>query len=449
MELKQVLITDIDRGDRFREDFGDLNLLLQSVKDEGLITPIALVEVRDHDKPYKLLAGERRLVVCEKLGWDKIAARIYDEDLERVDERAIELAENIFRKALSWDEEITLKDELHKLMISKHGGAKGQARTEGGVEGWTQEKTARLIGEDRSTLSKDLQLAAAVRVIPDLAKAQTKKEAWKVVEKLGMDIYRKETAEKLQKASDATPTERLKQKLVDSFIISKFEDGVKQLPNESISLIEMDPPYGVDIKNKKKHEGNIDTALAEYEEVPQEIYMERMDGWLRECYRVLAPDGWLLLWFGIDPWFDPVWRLMQEIGFKVKGIPGIWAKGSGQTQQPGMYLANSYEPFFYARKSNSSKLVRQGRNNVFVFRPVTPKKKIHPTEKPIEMMQELLTIFCEPGANVLVPFAGSGNTLLAASNLNMTAIGFDLAKEYKDGYTVRVFEGEPGSYCSY
>ena len=132
----------------------------------------------------------------------------------------------------------------------------------------------------------------------------------------------------------------------------------------------------------------------------------------------------------------------------MKGIPGIWVKGGGQTQQPSLYLANSYEPFFYARKGGG-RIVRQGRSNLFEFRVVNPDNKIHPTERPIEMIQELITTFCEPQSMVLVPFAGSGNTLLAAANLNMKAIGFDLAQEYKDAFIVRVFDGEPGSYGSY
>ena len=100
-------------------------------------------------------------------------------------------------------------------------------------------------------------------------------------------------------------------------------------------------------------------------------------------------------------------------------------------------------------RKGGGRIVKQGRSNVFEFRPVNPDSKIHPTERPIEMMQELLTVFCEPEANILVPFLGSGNTLFAASNLNMKGLGFELAQEYKDAYTVRVFDGEPGSYASY
>ena len=50
---------------------------------------------------------------------------------------------------------------------------------------------------------------------------------------------------------------------------------------------------------------------------------------------------------------------------------------------------------------------------------------------------------------MMVPFLGSGNTLLAASNCNMTGFGYDLGQEYKNAYLARVQNGEPRKYKSY
>jgi DNA modification methylase len=48
-----------------------------------------------------------------------------------------------------------------------------------------------------------------------------------------------------------------------------------------------------------------------------------------------------------------------------------------------------------------------------------------------------------------MPFLGSGNTLLAASNLGMTGFGFDLSEEYRNAYILRVNESAPQQYKSY
>jgi DNA modification methylase len=54
------------------------------------------------------------------------------------------------------------------------------------------------------------------------------------------------------------------------------------------------------------------------------------------------------------------------------------------------------------------------------------------------MMEEILSTFVWKGARVMVPFLGSGNTMLAAHNLEMTSFGFELSKSYKDSFLVRV-----------
>jgi len=95
--------------------------------------------------------------------------------------------------------------------------------------------------------------------------------------------------------------------------------------------------------------------------------------------------------------------------------------------------------FYYCWKGDPS-LAKPGRSNVFGYKPVPHTKKIHPTERPLEMISDVLQTFAHPGANVLVPFAGSGNTLLAAMLCDMKGLGFDLTEGYRDGYVIRVQE---------
>ena len=60
-------------------------------------------------------------------------------------------------------------------------------------------------------------------------------------------------------------------------------------------------------------------------------------------------------------------------------------------------------------------------------------------------MDEILQTFARPGDRVLVPFAGSGKTLVAAWKLGMTPVGFDLAQQNKDSY-ILMMEGEGRIY---
>lgn len=56
--------------------------------------------------------------------------------------------------------------------------------------------------------------------------------------------------------------------------------------------------------------------------------------------------------------------------------------------------------------------------------------KVHPTQKPVPMLENLIEIFTDYGDVVIDPCAGSGSTLVAAENLGRKAFGFEIKKEF-------------------
>ena len=56
--------------------------------------------------------------------------------------------------------------------------------------------------------------------------------------------------------------------------------------------------------------------------------------------------------------------------------------------------------------------------------------KIHPTQKPVKLLKELIGIFTDEGDVVIDPVAGSGATLRAAKELQRNAYGFEISKEF-------------------
>jgi site-specific DNA-methyltransferase (adenine-specific) len=57
-------------------------------------------------------------------------------------------------------------------------------------------------------------------------------------------------------------------------------------------------------------------------------------------------------------------------------------------------------------------------------------EKIHPTQKPVELLKKLIEIFTDEGDVVIDPCAGSGSTLIAAERLNRKGFGFEIKKEF-------------------
>lgn len=60
----------------------------------------------------------------------------------------------------------------------------------------------------------------------------------------------------------------------------------------------------------------------------------------------------------------------------------------------------------------------------------TKTPKVHPTQKPVPLLQYLIRIFTDPGDVVIDPCAGSGSTLFAAKELGRRAYGFEIKKDF-------------------
>ena len=64
-----------------------------------------------------------------------------------------------------------------------------------------------------------------------------------------------------------------------------------------------------------------------------------------------------------------------------------------------------------------------------VFRYPNPQNRIHVTEKPLQLMRDVVQI-CEPGGRILDPFAGAGTTVLAAVQEGYKAVGMEMSDAY-------------------
>ena len=447
VELDNLPVSSIEFTDRARENYKDLDVLAKDIEEKGVIQPIAVMRNKEGaENPFKLLAGGRRFSAVVLSESTHIPCRVYPETLSELDQKEIELMENISRDDFDWKEEVALRDQIQKLQEERHGKQVGS----GG--GHSMRDTAKMLGTSPASISRDLTLARGLEEHEDeLSKAKSKSEALRTLKKIERKQEEKVVADNLEKSLQNDGNERLKRVLTNGYIVKDFFEGVSVVPDRAASFIEVDPPYAIALdKIKRGAERETSPGIENYNEVASEDYQDFLDNLFAECYRVLAGNGWIVCWYGIQ-WYHVVLASLENAGFQVVDLPAIWTKTGhqGQTRVPDVRLGNVYEPFFYARKDNSAIIRQPGRTNQFNFKSLHPDHKVHPTERPIEMIEEVIKTFCIPGGHIMVPFLGSGNTMLAASNLGSTCFGFDLSEEYKNAYLKRVMDGEPGKYKSY
>jgi DNA modification methylase len=425
--------------DRAREDMGDLNALELNMKESGLISPLAVKDLKDGT--FKLLAGERRFTVLSRNQVSEIPVRIYDQDLSELEMKIIEKSENFFRKDMEYWELDKLTLEIHRMQETVHGTVSPGP----GQSGWSMSDTGEMIGGvSKATISQSIKRAELREAMPEVFNdCKTAADALKMIKKLDEAVVKQAIAKQIDVANKNDTTSVLA-KLAKSYIIKSCFDGIKEIPAGVFHLVEIDPPYAIKIMEQKKSEGESQYLKEEYNEIPAEIYMngdpngtwKGMKTLLKECYRVMTDHSWLLCWFGPDPWFEQMYKAIIEAGFETTRMCPIWVKPGGQTKQPETRLPNAYEMFFYAWKGRPA-IAKQRGGNTFVYSPVPAQQKSHPTERPIEMMKDIYSTFAFEGSRVLIPFAGSGSGIIAAHQLGMTAIGFELTKGYRDSFLVK------------
>ena len=441
-EVAMVSLESIEVGDRARQDMGDLNDMEASMKASGLISPLAVKRI--DDTHYILLAGERRYMILQKNEVSTIPVRVYPNDITPEEMKSIELAENFYRKDFEYWEHDNLVREIHELQQSIHG-----AKAPGpGQQGWGVNDTGTMMGASKAAISTAIKRSEAREAFPELFdKCKTQQDASKLINKINEAAIKDAIAKKLE----LNTTDSSIAQIAKCFIVRDFFDAVKEIPSGIMHLVEIDPPYAINMGGKgsgsdaKKSDGESMYVSEDYNEIPAEHYMDGdpngkwlgMNRLFKECYRAAAEHSWLICWFAPEPWFEEIFQAIKNAGFNSTRMCGIWTKPSGQSKRPEMHLASSYESFFYAWKGRPA-INKAGRSNNFPYSPVPPQKKTHPTERPVELMEDIYETFAFPGSRILIPFLGSGNGLIAGNNKGMAPVGFELSKAYRDSFLVKL-----------
>ena len=81
---------------------------------------------------------------------------------------------------------------------------------------------------------------------------------------------------------------------------------------------------------------------------------------------------------------------------------------------------------------NENSITKYGNipENILKCKFLPNESGLHPTQKPVSLMQALIELTTIEGHLVIDPFCGSGATLIAAKNINRLCIGFDISEEY-------------------
>lgn len=144
---------------------------------------------------------------------------------------------------------------------------------------------------------------------------------------------------------------------------------------------------------------------------------------------VEACAGWLIFFCmaeGVRAWRDAI----EAAGAKYKRAM-IWHKPDAMPQFNGQGPSVGFEMMVSAWCGPGySKWNGGGRPGTFTHNKNTPGGSVHPTQKPLPLMSELVELFSFAGQTVCDPFLGSGTTGVASVKLGRKFIGIEAREDY-------------------
>ena len=115
-----------------------------------------------------------------------------------------------------------------------------------------------------------------------------------------------------------------------------------------------------------------------------------------------------------------IYGMLEACGYRVNHCL-VWAKPHFGM---GAYWRNQHENIVFASNGMPSEILDHGKGSVLNFAAVSPTARVHPTEKPVELLMDM--IIAIPGDRIFDPFMGSGSTGVAAIRAGRTFVGCEI-----------------------
>jgi DNA modification methylase len=223
------------------------------------------------------------------------------------------------------------------------------------------------------------------------------------------------------------------QEYINQIIHGDCLDIMGRLPDESIEMIFTDPPYG-----HSNHDGDWNARLNSHRGIDnkpianddQESMRRVVSGMLEHAARLLKHDCCCCCCCGgggPKPTFAWLAQRMDQSGLDFFHSV-IWDKGN-----PGLgwRYRRQHEMVMVAHRTGGR--LRWADDNVTqrnVICAAAPRERVHPNEKPLELVRRFISLHTLPGDIVLDPFAGSSTTAVACVELGRRFICIEQDAQY-------------------
>ncbi len=213
-----------------------------------------------------------------------------------------------------------------------------------------------------------------------------------------------------------------------SFYLGDGISAAQKLQDNEIDLLLTDPPYGIskaytcetqvprrlrnngrDFIMPKGHFGDWDAIPLSW----LEVVLPKVGGWV--------------VTFCAHAQIGEYQEVLTDHKFVAVGAM-VWKKTNPVPFNHRFKPVNSWEAIVVGKRPRT-KFNGHVVHNVFLYKSPSPRVRIHPTQKPLPLLEEFVGLFTDPGDLVFDPFGGAATTLIAASKHGRRAVSYELEPE--------------------
>ena len=223
-----------------------------------------------------------------------------------------------------------------------------------------------------------------------------------------------------------------KEKVLEARVETDISDNInkgdsleilKSLKDGCIDVVLTDPPYGINYVSNRSMYDNAITKRGLLNDGKDEAF-DLLDKTCNILQSKTADNAHLYFFCSWNV-FSDFEKIISKY-FTIK-TPIVWDKGNKGSGDLDNDWGNQTEIIIYCVKGK--KLVNTRRGNVLNVSRLHTSKMVHPTQKPTELLKEILKVSVSDGDFIVDPFMGSGSTIKAANELNYKSLGIELDDE--------------------
>ncbi|MCD6098089.1 site-specific DNA-methyltransferase [bacterium] len=250
------------------------------------------------------------------------------------------------------------------------------------------------------------------------------------------------------------------QEILNKVILGDALKVLRKLPEEFVDMIFMDPPYFLQLPNKKLKRWTVKTEVdAVNDDWDKFASFEEYDNFIKniltELKRVMKPNATIWVIATYHSIFR-IGKIMQDLGFWILNDVH-WVKTNPMPNWLGVRFTNATETLIWAVKDKKAKKYTFNKDlakefgigkvgaNVWVLPICSGKerlkdengKRLHSTQKPIELLKRVILTSTKKGDLILDPVAGTGTTGYVAKTLKRDFVMIEVNENYIKGIVER------------